>query len=982
MVPRPHPPIDSTRGLRSLLGVLLALGLGLGAAPSSAQVETATTIYGRVLDRLGDGVSGATVRLSRDGRFLGDATTTDGTGAFRLDRVPPGRYSVQAERFGYFPRMVTDVVVRPRVRVDLTVSLRAGQPPFDRVDSVPAAVSGVDGNRWIDDLELRSPAASRGLDAALGLDSRLDRQLGAAGLPSGLTTFTVQGLPFRGAATGPYRQDASPLLSVGSVGLALVEAVGGTHSGTLAGGGEVEVFNPRLRSGETEVVASTAPGGLWSGTLESREGSDPSGGWLGARSSLHLRPDSVILTFGGDLWTTDVPRPPLISGDGPGYATAQGLRSLSSATVFALLDWELGGGNRLDVGARLGMRGGAEGASRLTYPEGVSPMDASDLVLGAGLLTDLSPTLDIAFRGGYTRSERSIADGWPVEAGRPFLADVTSREGIGIRPDYARPSTREGIYAAPTFLFSLPKHEIRSGVEFLRSTHETLALNGPVAWVGAGDPFDEGWAGASTGWLGLPESASFSVNRLSAFVADTWTPAPGTRIFLEGRWTRETLPTSLLAVDPTWAAITGTSAEGPPSAVDGLGGHLGVQLTPGGSGLVLKAMAGIRLDELDPWLIAEGVALNGRSTRVDRISRSEGFPAWPQSPTGGTEFAAPSLLHLPASMNLPFTTFISGGLAAPLGGGWALGGEILFRRTENLFRRVDLNLRASPSGTTGNGMDVWSILSQRGTVVRERPGSSRIFGEFDRVWAPIQDGWSRYLGFTVFGERRVPGGLELSAWYTFSSTEDNLAGLGTGRSELVTPRRVPGAPTWDEGTSDYDIPSRAGAALALPIDVLRGVALRARYRFEDGLPYTPGYAPGVDLDGDGIPGNDPVFVPTEGLGPAGIEAPCVLNDQGGFASRNVCRRDALHHLDVGLRVGLFRLGGNVLSLEFDGLNLMDAEDAVIDPTLLVVDPESGLSPDGTATSPTLLPADRFGGVLHGLQNGRMVRIGLRWGGRD
>jgi hypothetical protein len=971
---------DPTQRSGLLLVVLLLVFQGLAPGPGSAQVEAVSTVHGRVFDRLGDGIVGATIRFSRDGSPFGEEITTDGSGGFRLERVPAGRYSLRAERFGYYPQVVTDIVVRPRRRVDVELTLRAGQPPFERTDSVRSSSVRVDGRRWLDEPELRAPASSRGLDAPLGLATRLDRQFGAAGLPSGLTTFTVQGVPFRSAATGPYRQDASPLLSTGSVGLALVEPVGGRHSSSLGGGGEIQVFNPRLRSGETELMAAAAPGSLWSGDIEIADGIDPSGLWFGGRSSLHLRPDSVVVTFGADVWGTDLPRPALLSGEAPDPLGAQSLRTLQSASFFALLDWNLGGGNTLDVGARYGRRNGAEGVSGLTHPDGVSPMAAQDLVFGAGLMADVGPGFDISIRAGVTSSQRSLPDAWPVAPGDPFLADVAALEVAGIRPDYARPSKRDGLYVAPTFYLDFDKHQVRTGVEFLRSTHEGLALSGPVSWVGAGDPFSDGWSGAGSGWLGAPENVSYSVNRISAFVGDTWTPSRGAQIFIEGRWTRESLPTELLAIDPTWAAITGTSDEGPPGAVDGLGGHLGVQITPGRGGLVLNAMAGIRLDEFDPWLIAEGAALNGQTARVDRLSRSGGFPGWPAASEGGIEFTAPSLLNLPNTMDLPFTSFVSGGLTAPLGHGWALGGEVLFRKTENLFRRVDLNLRTTPSGTTESGMDVWSILSQRGAVVRERPGSSRIFQEFDRVWAPIQDGWSRYLGFTVFAERRVRGGLELSAWYTFSSTEDNLAGLSTGRSELITPRRVPESPTWSEGTSDLDIPSRAGAALVLPLDFLQGTSLRGRYRFEDGLPYTPSYAPGVDLDGDGVPGNEPLLVPAEGLAAAGIDDDCIAGDQGGFASRNACRGDALHHLDVGLSIGLVRLGGSVLSLQVDGLNLLNAQNAVLDPTLLVVDPDSGLSPDGTATSPTLLPSDRFGGVLHDLQDGRMVRIGLRWGG--
>jgi len=979
MDPRRARPLSDLPRLGALL-VACLLAVGITPNHGVAQVDAVTSIHGRVLDRLGDGIAGASIRLWRDGRPLGAEVSTSGSGVFRLDRVAPGRYSVQAERFGYYPQVMTEVVVRPRRRVELELTLRAGQPPFQQVDSLVSPDAGADGRRWMDELELRAPATSRGLDGPLGLATRLDRQFGAAGLPSGLTTFTVQGIPFRGAATGPYRQDGSPVVSLGSAGLVRVDPVGGRHAGSLSGGGSIEVFNPRLRNGETELMAATAPGGLWSGDLEAEDGIDPSGLWFGGRSSVHLRPDTVVLTFGAEGWDTEVPRSALLPGGAPDPLGAQSLRNLRSAAFFALLDWDLGAGNRLDAGARYGTRSGAEGVSQLTHPDGLSPQAARDLVVGAGLLAAISPDLDISFRAGFTRSERSLPDSWPVEPGRPFLADVANLQVAGVDPTYARPSTREGVYAAPTFLLQLDAHHLRTGVEFLRSTHEGLAVNGPVAWAGAGDPFGDGWTGAASNWLSLPENASFSINRLSAFIGDTWTPSPGAQIFLEGRWTLESLPTSLLAVDPTWAAITGTSDEGPPGSVNGVGGHLGVEITPGSTGLVLNAMAGIRLDEFDPWVVAEGVVLNGQTTRVDRISRTEGFPAWPQSPAGGTEFAAPSLLHLPSEMDLPFTSFVSGGLTAPLGGGWALGGEILFRRTENLFRRVDLNLQSDPSGTTEAGMDVWSILSQRGTVVRERPGSSRIFREFDRVWTPIQDGWSRYLGFTVFGERRVAGGMEVSAWYTFSSTEDNLAGLGMGRSDLLTPRRVPGSPNWSEGVSDFDVPSRAGATVALPLGFLQGTMLRARYRFEEALPYSASYAPGVDLDGDGIPGNEPVFVPSRGLGTAGIDATCVVDDQGGFASRNACRGEALHHLDVGLRIGLLRFGANVLSFQIDAFNLMKAQHAVLDPTLLVVDPDSGLSPDGTATSPTLLPSRGFGGVLHDLQDGRMVRIGLRWGG--
>jgi len=956
----------------------LTLLLCLAAArPVGAQVEASTSIAGTVVDPLGDPVNGAVVTLWRRDRAVGTAITGR-DGVFALERVFAGQYALRVEGFRFYPRVVTNVSVRPGRRVDVDVRLRGGTPPFDQVDSVRAQGPTVDGRRWMEEAELRAPTDTPTLDGILPLSSHMDRRGGAAGLPSRLTTWTVQGTPFRAAATGPGRQDPSPALSFGSVGRLLVEPVGATGAPTIGGGGSVEVFNPVLEPGEGELFAAATTGGLWSGDFEADE-VDPLGWWFGGRTGVHFVPDSLVLTVGADGYGTEIPRPELFPGtDLPAGVGIQEAEKLQAFSAFALLDWDFGGGNRLDVGARLGIRSAAEDLRRLTYPNGVSPMEARDLVVGAGFATHLLDALDISFRAGYTRSKRARPDDWPVLEDTPYLYDVASRRRAGLDPSYAGQSSRQGFYLAPTFniLFN-EQHRFETGVQFLRSTHEITTLTGARSWVGSGDPFTSGWAGAATEWDEPSRSTDISVLRLSVFVRDTWTPSPDVRISAEGRWTREEIPD--INIDGRWAAITGTSPEGPDPAVDGLGGRIGLEWQLGGGGLVFNAMGGVDLDELDPWYLVEAQSLRRTLDRTDRISLLDGFTGWPDDPNGGLDFAAPSLLNLPSELNLPFTLYGAGSITGPVGGGWTLGGEVLFRRTENLFRRVDLNLPAQPFGVTDAGLEMWGLPSQRGSLVRERPGTSRRFEEFDRVFAAIQDGWSEYLGFTLFTERRVAGGLEVSAWYTFSTTEDNLPGLSTGLGELVTPRRVPGAPDWAEGTSDYDIPSRLGAAVGLPFSLLQGGALRARYRYEDGRPYTPTYAPGVDVDADGIAGNEPVLIPS-GLAGSGVDASCVLDDASGFASRNECRTDSLHFLDLGLELGLMRIGGTLLSLQVDGLNLLEAYDRIIDPTLLLVDPDGGFVPDGTAVSPVVTPSADFGQELYNATRGRILRIGLRWGG--
>ena len=968
--------LSSTRAATVVVGAVMAIALAQ-AHPLDAQVEASTTVAGTVVDPVGNPVNGAIVTLWRGERAIGTATTGR-AGLFALERVFPGQYSLRIEGFRFYPRVVTNVQVRPGRRVDLDIRLRGGTPPFDQVDTIMAQGAAVDGRRWMEEVELRAPADTRTLDGVLQLSSRMDRRGGAAGLPNRFTTWTVQGTPFRAAATGPGRQDPSPALSFGSVGRLLVEPVGATGAPTIGGGGSVEVFNPILEPKEADVYAAGTAGGLWSGDFQADE-VDALGWWFGARTGVHFVPDSVVLTVGADGYGTEIPRAGLFEGgDLPEGVGVQEAEKLQAFSAFALLDWDLGGGNRLDVGARLGLRSAAEDLHRLTFPNGLSPMEARDVVIGAGFGTHLLDNLDISFRAGFTRSERERPGEWVLPDETPYLYDVTSRRRAGVDPSYAGQSSRQGFYLSPTFdILVNEQHRVTTGVQFLRSTHELTPLTGPRSWVGEGSPFANGWGGAATEYGEPDRSTDISVLRLSVFVRDTWTPNPDVRLFAEGRWTREEIPD--INVDGRWAAITGTSPEGPDPAVDGLGGRVGVEWQLGEGGLVFSAMGGVDLDELDPWYLVEAQSLRRTLNRTDRISLFTGFVAWPDDPNGGVASSAPSLLNLPQQLDLPFTLYGAGGLSGPLGGGWTLGGEVLFRRTENMFRRVDLNLPAEPFGTTDAGLEVWGLPSQRGALVRERPGTSRRFEEFDRVFAAVQDGWSEYLGFTVFAERRVAGGLEVAAWYTFSSTEDNLPGLPTGLGELVTPRRVPGAPDWAEGTSDYDVPSRFGGAVGLPFGVLQGGALRARYRFEDGRPYTPSYAPGVDVDADGIAGNEPVLIPS-GLSGSDIDARCVLDDASGFASRNECRTDALHFLDVGLELGITRIGGNVLSLQVDGLNLLEAYDRIVDPTLLLVDPAAGFVPDGTAVSPVVSPSSDFGQELYNATRGRILRIGLRWGG--
>lgn len=92
--------------LRASLTILCVL---LSASRAPAQLS-AGSLHGRVVDSLGDPVSGARVTI---GSPLGEQSqVTDGGGRFRFLALPPGSYSVKVEREGVTPTGHPSVIVR------------------------------------------------------------------------------------------------------------------------------------------------------------------------------------------------------------------------------------------------------------------------------------------------------------------------------------------------------------------------------------------------------------------------------------------------------------------------------------------------------------------------------------------------------------------------------------------------------------------------------------------------------------------------------------------------------------------------------------------------------------------------------------------------------------------------------------------------------------------------------------------------------
>jgi hypothetical protein len=68
-----------------------------------------------------------------------------------------------------------------------------------------------------------------------------------------------------------------------------------------------------------------------------------------------------------------------------------------------------------------------------------------------------------------------------------------------------------------------------------------------------------------------------------------------------------------------------------------------------------------------------------------------------------------------------------------------------------------------------------------------------------------------------------------------------------------------------------------------------------------------------------------------------------------------------------------------VSLVLDGLNLIEAEEGVVDDALLLVDPSGTISSAGGVVTIPLTTNPDFGSLLYSSSRGRMLRVGLRIG---
>ena len=329
---------------QTALWVLLLVPLALASASSSllfAQAGPAGSIHGTVLDQSGGAVPNAAVEVvPAAGTAL--TATTNATGAYNLNNVPAGTYTIQVNVVGFAPYQKENVVVAAGRALQLDIPLTIQQ------QKEQVTVSG-------DALTLDTAASSNASQVVIAekeldalpddpdeLQADLESLAGPGAGPNGgqmyIDGFTAGQLPPK-SSIREIRINSNPFSAeYDQVGFGRIEILtkpgGGAWHGSISENNNSAIFNSRN------------PFALTRGNFESNQVNGNIGGGLGKHASLFFNADYRNIANSSVINAQ-------ILGPAPTF-TPQAYQALFALPQYRLnigprLDWQVSKNNTLTV---------------------------------------------------------------------------------------------------------------------------------------------------------------------------------------------------------------------------------------------------------------------------------------------------------------------------------------------------------------------------------------------------------------------------------------------------------------------------------------------------------------------------------------------------------------------------------------------------------------------------------------------------------
>lgn len=994
--------MHALRQIRATAGLACAAA-ALAIAPATSQSLTSGSVMAVVLDDRGAPIRGALVTLERGGVAF-RTLETDRAGRVAFDPLAPTSYDLLTEQLGYQPVRVRGLTVVPGNSTELSVRLTRRPPPISGVEEQQAAVTlrGAGGGALISQeqlryLDRRRPVTDLSRDLTtvdIPRDGREGLATSANGLAGGSVRLFVDGLeeillrhPGR-----PGDPASAPLFGRDGIASASLMTFGqdGEWRGTpgaflsaqTARGGSRFQFTP---------WATFSGASLGGRALDNPADSSASSFQVGASASGPLKGDTAswYLRFDYQKLRTPTAAPFESANAAAEFTTAAGsrvgeiarwlsptVRSWDGFSGQGRVDWSFG--RRTALAVRGGMASWSED-NPIPGTEGTSGagdrLEASDVSVGATLTAQGNAWLSET-RLGLRNSTRD----W-TGTGAPLSTLLTSGASVGSALTSGGVFDESALELVQSVTYRSGAHTLKAGLSAQKRTVGYRWIPGVHGryLFGSLDPAGGG-SGTYQQAVGGSEAPDIGVTEAGLFLQDSWQLSSALEVFGGVRYETQSLPADLLTTNDAWGLASGLNTALVPNEAKGdrIAPRVGLTYNVGGRGrTVLRAGVGRLPGRYDLAALAEAAQWNGEIM----MHRSAGALAFPQLGTlAGATVVGPSLAFFGDQVRKPrsFTGELS--LTQQLGRGTQLTIMGGYRHADYLLRREDVNLPVAPLATATDGRSIYGALAQYGGLVAPAIGSNRRFAGFDAAYGFTSTGYSDSYDATVRLDRQLSSGVAVAASYTWSRTEDNLVGqLSADPADRLSPfPTARGADSWDTGRSDLDIPSRASATMTLRPGDDGPFTMMARLRHRSGLPFTPGYRNGVDVNGDGSGGNDPVGLTgaPSGLAAALSSAGCGAAASG-FAARNSCREDAVSSLDLSVAFAL-PTGGRRITLTLDAFNVVATATGVVDRAALLIDPTGTISTNTSGR--TVLPVvvnDNFGNLLNRRGEPRTLRIGLR-----
>lgn len=996
------------------LGLVSGLVALVFAPPVAAQSLARATLRGQVTGTGGEPVAMAQVTLTDESSGEVVALEADPLGRFQLDFAQPGRYSLRAEQGGYEPVIQHGIVLRPGEVRTLLVRLRVAPPPVLAVRELAAPAGNI--ARGINSGRFLGPAAIGLLNprqdlAALGGDfsttifpaDRPGWSLGSDGIPPRSGGLALDGVPHLALRHPglPGEPVVLPLLAPDRLGSVMaldnpVDPEWAGSPGQLAsvqsghGGSRLSV-RPWITYSGSRIGGRTEDNPADSSGLSLQAGAVVRGP-LGRRGQFLLggnyqtlerptalpwtadtaRYDGAIVDF---RQTLDVVAADSFSRGVASYASPV-LRTLRGGTGFGRFDFQpapghqltlLGGYSRWKEQQPLLGEDLASGAATL--------LQARDFDASAQLTSQLSDVYGNELRVGIQTSRRD----W-TSYGLPYTALVAEAAAIGTSPALPGLFNQRAVDVGDAVHYRLGRHRLKlaGNATFTRYQEDYLYGRSGRFTFGNLDRFGMA-SGAFFQTIGPDRTVGFNTTDIGLSVEDVWSLRPNFQLLAGLRYSDQKLPQGVLAPDSAWFIASGIANNVTPKDRNKFAPRAGFLWLPGGENAwSIAGGIGWYYGGMDPARLAEAIRYDGT---VDVRRGLGGFSGWPAAPDStAAPVVGPRLVLFSPRFRNPRAFKASLNLSHDLARGLGVELRGLYSHTDYLLRRSDLNLLPGPTGFTQEGRPVYGTLVQQGGMLAAVPGSNRLISGFDLVSGLAPTGYADYYAVSLSLTREVARGLSLTAAYTWSRTMDNtpLGRSGDPADQLSPFPQDPSSAEWVDGRSDLDVPHRVSVLGWYRTGGRLGLELGARYRFRSGLPFTPGFRPGVDANGDGSGANDPAFVDPAlaGMGPLIAAHACLDGQSGEFASRNSCRDPSVHALDLQLALRLpAELGG--LRLSVDAFNVVATAAGLRDHALVLVDPTGTLVTDanGDVTLP-LVANPHFGELLSRRTLPRVVRFGL------